>query len=111
MVRRITSYNVCYTKLLRSTIGAGEAGTVRDGMVYVKLSEKRERNRSQDEITRELRERLARIPGIVPSFEEVGRVTGQKPLMINIRGPEIGRLKEYAGRMKRELAKIRNNFV
>jgi len=89
-----------------STIGAGEAGTVRDGMVYVKLTEKRERKRSQDEIIRDLRERLARIPGIVPSFEEVGRVTGQKPLMVNIRGPGIGRLKEYAGRLKRELAKI-----
>lgn len=89
-----------------STIGAGEAGTVRDGMVYVKLTEKRERKRSQDEIIRGLRERLARIPGIIPSFEEVGRVTGQKPLMVNIRGPEIGRLKEYAGRVKRELAKI-----
>jgi len=89
-----------------STIGAGEAGTVRDGMVYVKLTEKKERKRSQDEIIRFLRERLARIPGIVPSFEEVGRVTGQKPLMVNIRGTDIGLLKEYAGRMKRELARV-----
>ncbi|GAB4361764.1 MAG: hypothetical protein Kow00128_00840 [Deltaproteobacteria bacterium] len=89
-----------------STIGAGEAGTVRDGMVYVKLKEKKERKRSQDEIVRELRERLARVPGIVPSFEDVGRVTGEKPLMVNIRGTDIDRLKKYAGEMKRELAKV-----
>src|SRR5512140_64052 len=36
-----------------ATIGAGDAGTVRDGMVYVKLSEKKERKRGQDEIQKE----------------------------------------------------------
>ncbi|HEX9204880.1 MAG TPA: efflux RND transporter permease subunit, partial [Candidatus Deferrimicrobiaceae bacterium] len=38
-----------------ATIGAGDAGTVRDGVVYVKLSEKKERRRPQDEIQREVR--------------------------------------------------------
>jgi len=49
-----------------ATIGAGDAGTVRDGMVYVKLSEKKERKRGQDEIQKEVRERLGTIPAIIP---------------------------------------------
>jgi HAE1 family hydrophobic/amphiphilic exporter-1 len=89
-----------------STIGAGDAGTVRDGMVYVKLVEKKKRGNSQEEILRILRARLLTIPGIVPSFAEVGRLTGEKPLMVNIRGEDIDQLKRYAAQMKRELYKV-----
>jgi HAE1 family hydrophobic/amphiphilic exporter-1 len=48
-----------------ATIGAGDAGTVRDGMVYVKLSEKKERKRRQDEVQKEVRSGWT-IPGILP---------------------------------------------
>ena len=89
-----------------STIGAGDAGTVRDGMVYVKLVEKKKRGNNQEEILRILRARLLEIPGIVPSFAEVGRMTGEKPLMVNIRGEDIDQLKAYAAQMKRELYKV-----
>ncbi|HEU5360979.1 MAG TPA: efflux RND transporter permease subunit, partial [Candidatus Deferrimicrobiaceae bacterium] len=89
-----------------STIGAGDAGTVRDGMVYVKLTEKKKRKRSQEEILGTLRDRIGQIPGIVPSFTEVGRMTGEKPLTINLRGENIDLLKRYAGDLKRELYRI-----
>ena len=89
-----------------STIGAGDAGTVRDGMVYLKLTEKKERKRSQEELQRVLRGRLLEIPGIVPSFTEVGRMTGDKPLLVNIRGENIDLLKRYAADLKGELYRI-----
>ena len=89
-----------------STIGAGDTGTVRDGMVYVKLKEKKERRRSQNDIQRLLRARLQEIPGIIPSIAEVGRMNGQKPLMVNIRGEDIPQLKAYAAEMKRELYRV-----
>ena len=89
-----------------ATIGAGDAGTVRDGMVYVKLSDKRERKRGQDEIQKEVRERLGTIPGIVPAIVEVGRVTGEKPFTVAVRGEDIGLLKGYAAALKREIRKI-----
>ncbi|MBW6504869.1 efflux RND transporter permease subunit [bacterium] len=89
-----------------ATIGAGDAGTVRDGMVYVKLSGKRERKRGQDEIQREVRERLGTIPGIIPAIVEVGRVTGEKPFNVAVRGEDIGLLKGYAAALKREIRKI-----
>ena len=89
-----------------ATIGAGDAGTVRDGMVYVKLSEKKERKRRQDEIQQEVRERLGTIPGILPAIVEVGRVTGEKPFTVAVRGEDIGLLKGYAAALKREIRKI-----
>ncbi|HSL99947.1 MAG TPA: efflux RND transporter permease subunit [Candidatus Limnocylindria bacterium] len=89
-----------------ATIGAGDAGTVRDGMVYLKLTEKKERKRSQEELQRFLRGRLLEIPGIVPSFTEVGRMTGDKPLVVNIRGEDIDLLKRYAADLKGELYRI-----
>jgi len=89
-----------------ATIGAGDTGTVRDGMVYVKLSEKGERKRSQDAVQKEVRERLAAIPGIVPAIVEVGRVTGEKPFNVAVRGEDIAMLKKYAADLKREVQKI-----
>jgi len=89
-----------------ATIGAGDAGTVRDGMVYVKLSEKKERKRGQDEIQKEVRERLGTIPGIIPAIVEVGRVTGEKPFTVAVRGEDIGLLKGYAAALKQEIRKI-----
>ncbi|GAB4240465.1 MAG: efflux RND transporter permease subunit [Deltaproteobacteria bacterium] len=89
-----------------ATIGAGDTGTVRDGMVYVKLSEKGERERSQDAIQKEVRGRLAAIPGILPAIVEVGRVTGEKPFNVAVRGEDIALLKRYAADLKAQLYRI-----
>jgi HAE1 family hydrophobic/amphiphilic exporter-1 len=89
-----------------ATIGAGDAGTVRDGLVYVKLTEKKDRKRSQAAIQRQVRERLLKVPGIVSSVEEVGRLSGDKPLMVSIRGEDIFLLKKYAARLKGEMYRI-----
>ena len=75
-------------------------------MVYVKLSDKRERKRGQEEIQKEVRERLGTIPGIVPAIVEVGRVTGEKPFTVAVRGEDIGLLKGYAAALKQEIRKI-----
>ncbi len=89
-----------------ATIGAGDTGTVRDGAVYVKLVDRKDRRRLQSELQRGLRERLAGIPGIVPSIMEVGRMAGEKPLMVNIRGEDIALLKKYAAELKKEMYAI-----
>lgn len=94
-------------KHIYSTIGAGETGTVRDATVYVKLSEKAERKRSQGEIQQAIRFGLREIPGIVPSIMEVGRLDNQKPLQINIRGDNIELLKLYAADLKKRIQGIR----
>ena len=90
-----------------STIGAGDSGTVRDGVVYVKLKEKNDRQRSQEEIQRDVRQRLHGIPGIVFAIVEVGRLHGSKKIEFSIRGENIDLLKRYAARMKKMLYGIK----
>ena len=83
-----------------ASIGAGDAGTVRDAKVYVKLSDKGERDRSQQEIQQVVRKRLQDIPGIIPAIVEIGRPTGEKPLVVSIRGEDVKLLKKYAVQLK-----------
>ncbi len=90
-----------------ATIGAGETATVRDALVYVKLAEKGERKRSQKEIQQVIRQGLQKIPGLIPSIMEVGRMDDQKPLMISIRGDDIATLKRYAATLKEKMQGIR----
>lgn len=88
------------------SIGAGDADTVRNAMVYVKLTDKSKRSRSQEKLLPLVRERLDNVPGIQLSVEE-DPDTVEKPLQINIKGDEIPKLKEYAARFKEELYKIK----
>jgi HAE1 family hydrophobic/amphiphilic exporter-1 len=89
-----------------ATIGAGDQGTVRDAMVYVKLVERKERKRHQKAIQEEARDRLQKIPGILPFITEAGRLDTRKPLLINVRGDDIYFLKKYAAALKEKMYQI-----
>ncbi len=90
-----------------ATIGAGDSGTVRDGLLYVKLKEKSERKLGQFEIQRQVRERLRSISGITFSIEEVGGVgSAAKPLGVDIKGDDTALLKKYAAQMKEAMYTI-----
>jgi HAE1 family hydrophobic/amphiphilic exporter-1 len=90
-----------------STIGAGDSGTVRDGLLYLKLKERGERNKNQFVLQREVRERLLRVAGISFSIEEVGQIGGaQKPLNVNLKGDDLNVLKQLGARLKEELFKV-----
>ncbi len=91
---------------LYGTIGAGDTGTVRDGRIFVKLKDRRNRTRKQEEIQRDLRMRLEKVPGILPAIAEAGRIGDQKPLVVNVRGEDISLLKKYAAQLKEEIYKI-----
>ena len=91
-----------------ATIGAGDSGTVRDGLLYVKLKERKERNKNQFLLQREVRERLQKVAGITFSIEEVGQIGGaQKPLNVNLKGDDLTILKQLGARLKEELYKVR----
>ena len=93
-------------KHVYATIGARDQDTVRDGMVYVKLEERKERIRNQEDIQKDLRERIEKIPGILPAIVEAGRMGNEKPLTVNVRGEDIALLKKYAAELKEEIYKI-----
>ncbi|TAL15549.1 RND transporter [bacterium] len=88
-----------------ATIGANNS-TVRDALIYVKLKDKNERVRSQDEVQRDLRSRLVKVPGIVSSIMEADSFQGQKALQVNLRGEDLGLLKKYGQQLKAEIYKI-----
>jgi len=91
-----------------ATIGAGDSGTVRDGLLYVKLKERNKRNKNQFLLQREVRERLQKVAGITFSIEEVGQIGGaQKPLNVNLKGDDLVVLKQLGARLKEELYKVR----
>lgn len=90
-----------------ATIGAGDSGTVRDGLLYVKLKEKKDRSRDQFVIQRMVRERFRSIAGITISIEEVGAIgSAAKPLNVNIKGDDTALLKKYAAQLKQEMYTI-----
>jgi HAE1 family hydrophobic/amphiphilic exporter-1 len=89
-----------------ATIGAGDTGTVRDASVFIKLKERKDRKRKQEEIQRDLRDQIGKIPGILPAILEAGRMDNQKPLVVNVRGEDIGLLKKYAAELKEAIYKI-----
>ncbi len=90
-----------------ATIGAGDTGTVRDASIYVKLTPRRQRDRLQGEIQRDVRTRLQQeVAGILISFSEPGDLDTRKPLMAQVRGEDVATLKEIASRLKHEMYSI-----
>ena len=89
-------------KYTYATIGAGDADTVRDAMVFVKLVDRSRRKTGLKEFLSRERRRLEEIPGIELSVQEDPDAF-QKPLQIGIRGDDIPTMKKYAGEIKREL--------
>jgi HAE1 family hydrophobic/amphiphilic exporter-1 len=90
-----------------ATIGAGDSGTVRDGLLYLKLKERDQRTRNQFLLQQEVRQKLLKIAGITFSIEEVGQIGGaQKPLNVNLKGDDLNTLKMLGQKLKNELYKV-----
>ena len=89
-----------------ASIGAGDTGTVRDGSIYVKLVDRDQRKRHQEAVRAEARTLLADVPGVILSVETADNPMGQKPVQVKIRGENIGLLKQYAARLKRQMKMI-----
>jgi hydrophobic/amphiphilic exporter-1 (mainly G- bacteria), HAE1 family len=83
-----------------TTVGAGATGTVTAGNIYVALEPAGERSHSQDELMVTARERLTPIYGVSVSVLDAGGVGGaQKPLVVNVRGPEVDELQSISDRI------------
>lgn len=89
-----------------ATIGAGDSGTVRDARIFVKLTPKSERRRSQRQVQALVRDEIQQISGILPSINEGTDSMAQKPIQLLIRGEEIPKLKKYAAQLKAAIYKI-----
>ncbi len=74
--------------------------------VFVKLKDKRDRGRSQEEIMAAVRGDLRGIPGIEPSLVQKAGVDEGKPVEVAIRGPSLEVLGELAERVRRVMEGI-----
>lgn len=94
------------TKYTLSTINTGNAAGKMYASVYIRLTDRKDRSRSVDELSNVLRERLQKVAGItVTQAGLVDPVGGQKQIEFSLQGPdqkELERLAQIA------LNKIRN---
>jgi HAE1 family hydrophobic/amphiphilic exporter-1 len=81
---------------------------VTDISIYVGLTHISRRQRSQNAIKQDVRERLAAFPGTRVSVQQINLISGggfrQTPFNLTLRGPDLDRLEHYAKAVIRELA-------
>jgi hydrophobic/amphiphilic exporter-1 (mainly G- bacteria), HAE1 family len=87
------------------TINSGQAAGKIYGSIYVRLLDRKERQRSIQQLTVPLRERLARIPGITVTNIGQTDLGGGKSLQFSIQGTD---LKELARLSRTVLAGLQN---
>jgi HAE1 family hydrophobic/amphiphilic exporter-1 len=87
------------------TIGASDT-TVRDALVYVRLKERNLRTRSQKQIQRQVRDRLADVAGVRTAIIKAGDLFNGKELMVNVQGDDLAVLKRTAGELKEKVQEI-----
>ncbi|MGD0483683.1 MAG: efflux RND transporter permease subunit [Gemmatimonadales bacterium] len=76
------------------TIGGDQQRTVTSGAIYTKLRPRAERGRSQQVFMSFVRKGLSGFRGVKPSINDAsGMGGGQRPIQINILGPDLVRLK------------------
>src|SRR5690349_12164295 len=92
--------------LTYATIGGAQQNeAVNKGQIYVKLTPKSQRRRTQQQLETDLREVLPRFRGITARVVQLGAAGGsQSPIQLNLQGPELSRLQETSDRV---LASIR----
>ena len=88
------------------TIGGGMQSTVTDGTLFVRMRPRAERSRSQQEVMVALRQVLPRFRGVKAYVLDAGGMGGgERPIQVNILGPDLARLQEISDR---SLAAIRD---
>ncbi len=87
---------------------------VTDLSVYVGLKHLSERKRTQQELMQDVRQKLGIFPGLRVSVQQISLIGGggfrQTPFNLILRGPDLGRLEQYAAGVIRQL-KARSGFV
>ena len=89
-----------------TTINSGQALGRNYGAVYVRLLDRKNRRRSVDQLTLAIRERLARIPGIVVTNIGVTDLGGGKSLQFSVQGQDLAELERLSKSITERLRTI-----
>ena len=93
---------------LFSTIGTGDRGQVNQGEIYVSLTPREARNRTQKDILEAVREELKAIPGVKAFASPVPIIGGQRgePLQFVLKGPNLNKVAAIASVLTQKLQVI-----
>lgn len=95
-------------KEIFTTIG-GDNSNVTNASVYLSLYPIQERTRAQEELMKETRKIFKNYPGLRPSVQHVGTISGggfrHTTFNLVFQGPDINKLEEYSSEMIRQLSK------
>jgi hydrophobic/amphiphilic exporter-1 (mainly G- bacteria), HAE1 family len=88
--------------------GGGFGRGSNSGQVYVRLSDKRDRLRSQQEIQAALRQEFPQVTGVRPSIGQSRSIFGGmgQPIRIYVQGPEVTRLKLAAEQVMQAVREV-----
>ncbi|MBF0464942.1 MAG: efflux RND transporter permease subunit [Nitrospirae bacterium] len=91
-------------------LGFGQTGEINKASVFITLTNKRERSKSQEKIKSEVRKLLkSQVPGLKATVEDVSIVGGGQrntPIQYNIRGPDLSALEGYSKDIMEKFSKI-----
>ena len=90
-----------------TTIGSSEGSSgVDTGTVYVRLKPKKERDVSQQELERQIRQEVQRVGGVEVTVTEGGPGGGRKQIEIQVRGEDMEALQKAALQIEAEMRKV-----
>jgi HAE1 family hydrophobic/amphiphilic exporter-1 len=89
-----------------TTINSGFAAGKIYGAIYVRLVDRKDRQRSVADLATPLREKLAAIPGITVTNIGQTDLGGGKSLQFSIQGPDLKELERIAARVTAKLQKV-----
>jgi len=91
-----------------TAIGLGSASEVNRGLAFVRLKDRNERSRSQQEILADIRQELRTVPGVIAFAAPPSIVGGQRgePLQFALRGTDLYTVAELAGELQRRLQQV-----
>jgi HAE1 family hydrophobic/amphiphilic exporter-1 len=87
----------------------GLGGAVNRAVMMTRLVPKAERKKSQEQLKKEIRNKLRKFPGIKVSAEDVSLIGGgqrQVPIQYSIRGRDLAELQTYARQIAGEFSKL-----
>ncbi|RVU44582.1 efflux RND transporter permease subunit [Rubrivivax rivuli] len=89
-----------------TTVNSGFAQGKIYGSVYVRLVDRKQRNRSVAELATPMRELMNRVPGITVTNIGAVDLGGSKSIVFSIQGPDLGELERLSGQILPRLAQI-----
>jgi HAE1 family hydrophobic/amphiphilic exporter-1 len=87
------------------TAVGGQGDAVDEGVIFVKLEPKSERERTQQEIVADIRSDLGRLGGVTSSIS-TGFNPGEKQIQLQVRGPDATELTRLAQAVADEMRKV-----